>query len=163
MPSRLRRRTPSRAPVARVVDVTRYFGPTTLQVMTERGSWCPKVDQVGVGWSRDRGTIEVGLDDGDLRPTLPWWLRTSSRATITLHGLSCVVGLPTVRRRGHWTLLRWPTRQARLAEVLNQAKQLPAMFEPLLKQPLSAEVCAVIKDYLLSAGDESLAVWFGDE
>jgi len=158
-PHRLHRR-PRREADAPPPEVERYFGPATVEVVSARGSWAPRVDTVGLGFDRDRGTLEVALLDGEVRPTLPWWLRTTPDARLTLHGVVVRVDAPTVRHRGHRTVLRWTVASDALRAVLQRTKRLPAMFTPLIEAPPGPEERAVLRDYLLSTDDERLAAWF---
>lgn len=163
MPSRLRRRL-SRAPGPAPVPATRFYvGPATLHIVTERGSWAPRVDRVGLGWDprTRRGVIEALLEDRDVRPTLPWWLRTSEPHTLALHGLRCDVDTPTVRRQGTRTVLRWATSEEAVGQVVAALAQWPSLFAPMLARPATDEERAVLKDFALSTEQGALAVWFG--
>ena len=157
---RVSRRKPRRAIVAAPPDVERYFGPATIEVVTARGTWAPRVDTVGLGWADDVCTLEVVLYDGQVRPTLPWWLRMTAPAQVTLHGVKLQVATPTLRRRGRRTILRWTGASDALRDVLRASRSLTGVFGPMLQQPLGAEQRAVVRDYLLGVGDRALARWF---
>lgn len=157
---RVHRRAPRRAPVPALPDVERYFGPATIEVASSRGTWSPRVDAVGLGCDDELCTIEAVLYDREVRPTLPWWLRTTSPADLTLHGTSLRVRTPVLRRRGRRTILRWTAALSPLLHVFDGVRSLPVMFLPMLARPLTVEERAVVRDYLLSTGDDALAGWF---
>lgn len=159
MPRRFRPRARRRVDAPEPPEVERYFGPATIEVVTARGSWSPRVDGVGLGCGNAGCTLEVLIEDGEVRPTLPWWLRTTSPARVTIHGVTLTTSAPVVRRRGVRTVLRWTASADGLVAVLDRARGLPAMFAPLLEEPPSFEERAVLRDYALSTGDGLLARW----
>lgn len=165
MPHRLRRRSARRVVRPPPVVATRYLGPATLHVVTERGSWDPRVDVVGLGWARDDrdepGIIEAILDDRGSRPTLPWWLRTSEPHVLGLHGRTVPVDTPAVRRQGSQTVMRWPTGDPWIRTVLAQLHHWPTLFTPMLERPPTEDERAVLRDYALSTGQPELADWLG--
>ncbi len=162
IPGRLGRRRRRVVPPA-PPEVERYYGPATLELSTKRGSWSPKVDLVGLGCRGTRCTVEAVLDDGDVRPTLPWWLRTTSPAELSLHLVRKSTEAPEVRRRTGQTVIRWTTSSEHLIDVLERARALPPWFAPMLERPPSREERYVIRDFALATGDPLLARWLGGD
>ncbi|MEM6929021.1 MAG: hypothetical protein AAF602_18930 [Myxococcota bacterium] len=162
MTGRLHRRTRRRVVTPPPPEVECYFGPATVEVTTVRGSWAPRVDTVGLGANEAGCRLEVVMVDGEVRPTLPWWLRTTSPAQVTVHGVPCPTEAPAVRRRGRQTILRWTVvRVPGLLEILERARRLPGMLMPMLQRPPTVEERAVLCDYALSTWEPRLARWLG--